>query len=117
MDLRYSSITADILNVLSDGNVHTTIEIAEKVECSKRTVIRHIQSLSYRYPIETFTGGDKRGGVHLDKKYIYNGAILTVEDLNILNEALTFLSEKTESNEKRTNIQNLLKRFSLQNKN
>lgn len=117
MDLRYSSITADILNVLLDGKIHTSSEIAERVEVSKKTVLRHIQSLSYRYPIETFNGGDIRGGIMLNKKYINNGEILTNDDLNLLNEALTFLSEKTESNEKRTNIQNLLKRFSLQNKN
>ena len=70
MDLRASSITADILNVLSDGKKHTMCEIAEIVEVSERTVRRHIQSLSYRYPIQTFCGGIDRGGVYLDKKYI-----------------------------------------------
>ena len=63
MYLKKSSITADILNILSDCKVHTMQEIADEVEVSEKTVRRHIQSLSYRYPIETFRGGDKRGGV------------------------------------------------------
>ena len=71
MDLKKSSITADILNILSDNKIHTMNEIAEKLEISRITVVRHIQSLSYRYPIQTFCGGINRGGVYLDKDYIY----------------------------------------------
>jgi len=77
MDLRSSSITADILNVLMDGKIHTMREIADELGVSWRTVQRHIQSLSYRYPIETFCGGEKRGGVYLDKANIANGRIFT----------------------------------------
>lgn len=81
MDLRSSSITADILNVLMDGKLHTIDGIAEIVEVSRSTVKRHIQSLSYRYPIETFKGGEKRGGVYLDKEYIANGKVFTRAEL------------------------------------
>ncbi len=81
MDLRGSSITADILNVLMDGKVHTMTEIAEVVEVTRKTVQKHIASLSYRYPIETFHGGEKRGGVYLDKQYIANGHIFTRAEL------------------------------------
>ena len=70
MDLRKSSITADILNILSDCKVHTTKDIADEIEVSQKTVKRHIQSLSYRYPIQTFCGGINRGGVYLNKDYI-----------------------------------------------
>ena len=42
MDLKKSSITADILHVLSDGKVHTLQEIANIVEVSKKTVYRHM---------------------------------------------------------------------------
>ena len=92
MDLKASSITADILNVLSDGKKHTMQEIAEVVEVSERTVRRHIQSLSYRYPIETFCGGIERGGVWLDKKYINQGRIFTKEEIDILIKGLQFLN-------------------------
>lgn len=81
MDLRSSSITADILNVLMDGKIHTMGEIARIVEVSRQTVHKHIQSLSYRYPIETFFGGDKRGGVYLDKAYIADGKVFTRAEL------------------------------------
>lgn len=93
MDLRKSSITADILHVLNDGKIHTLQEIADEVEVSKWTVHRHIQSLSYRYPIETFVGGDKRGGVFLDKSAIHQGKILTRDELQIISKALRLLQE------------------------
>ena len=93
MDLRKSSITADILHVLNDGKVHTLQEIADEVEVSERTVRRHIQSLSYRYPIETFVGGDKRGGVFLDKSAIHQSKILSRDELQIISKALRLLQE------------------------
>ena len=91
MDLKKSSITADILSLLSDSKVHTLQEIADEVEVSKITVHRHIQSLSYRYPIETFCGGINRGGVYLDKDYIYQGSTLTNDELQLINKALLLL--------------------------
>ena len=112
MDLKSSSITADILNILSDGKYHTMTDISNEVECSRRTVIRHIQSLSYRYPIETFKGGDLRGGVQLDKRYINNGKMLSITQLDLLNEALTLLSQQTNNDEKQSEIQKLIKHFS-----
>lgn len=93
MDLRKSSITADILNILSDGKVHKIDDIAELVEVSRSTVKRHIQSLSYRYPIETFKGGDKKGGVCLDKQYIHQGKIRSRDELQIISQALRLLQE------------------------
>lgn len=93
MDLKKSSITADILHVLNDGKVHTMQQIADEVEVSERTVRRHIQSLSYRYPIETFVGGDKRGGVFLDKSATHQGKILSRDELQIISKALRLLQE------------------------
>lgn len=40
--MKSSDVTADIINFLSDGKVHTMQEIADDVECSKITVRRHI---------------------------------------------------------------------------
>lgn len=97
MDLKASSITADILNILSDGKKHTMSEIALAVEVSERTVRRHIQSLSYRYPIETFCGGIERGGVYLDKNYIYQGRIFTKEEAGLMTKALSQLKEKEDN--------------------
>lgn len=97
MDLKASSITADILNVLSDGKKHTMQEIASALEVSERTVRRHIQSLSYRYPIETFCGGIERGGVWLDKKYCNEGRIFTREEIEIIIKGLQLLKEKEDN--------------------
>lgn len=42
MDIKISRITADILNYLADGKVHTMKEIANKLEIHINTVQRHI---------------------------------------------------------------------------
>jgi len=112
MDLRCSSITADILHVLNDGKIHTCREIAEKVEVSLRTVKRHIQSLSYRYPIETFVGGDRRGGVYLDKSAIHQGKILTRDELQIISKALRLLQESKYKDVNQEILLNLIKEYS-----
>ena len=96
MDLKKSSITADILNILSDCKIHTINEIADEVEVSRSTVKRHIQSLSFRYPIQSFCGGINRGGVYLDKNYVYQGQTLTNDELQIIGRALKLL-QKSES--------------------
>ena len=89
MDLRKSSITADILNFISDGKLHTYQEIADEVEVSYSTVRRHIQSLSYRYPIEVTCGHKENGGgVYLDKKYLHQGKIRSRDELQIISQAL-----------------------------
>ena len=112
MDLKKSSITADILNVLSDCKVHSLQEIADEVEVSKMTVRRHIQSLSYRYPIQTFCGGINRGGVCLDKDYIHQGKVLTNDELQVINKALTLLQKCGSEDVNPELIANLLSRFS-----
>ena len=113
MDLRMSSITADILNVLADGKVHKLHEIARKVEVSRITVQRHIKSLSYRYPIETFSGGENKGGVYLDKNYIYQGLMLTNDELQVINQALAMLQNSKGDDVSQEIIINLISKFSL----
>ena len=112
MDLKKSSITADILNILSDNKVHTLQEIADEVEISKMTVRRHIQSHSYRYPIETFCGGINRGGVYLDKDYVYQGSTLTNDELQLINNALLLLQKHGVGVDKNL-LDSLLEKFSL----
>ncbi len=113
MDLKKSSITADILNILSDCKVHTMQEIADIVEVSERTVRNHIQSLSYRYPITTFRGGINRGGVYLDKNYLYQGQMLTRDELQVINKALTMLQNSKCDDVSQEIIINLISKFSL----
>ena len=113
MDLKKSSITADILNILSDCKVHTLQEIADEVEVSKMTVRRHIQSLSYRYPIQTFSGGINRGGVYLDKNYLYQGQMLTRDELQVINKALAMLQNSKGDDVSQEIIINLISKFSL----
>ena len=113
MDLRSSSITADILNFLSDGKLHTLSEIAKEIEVHKNTVYKHIQSLSYRYPIQTFCGAHK-AGVKLDTNYIQQGRILTKDELQLINKALTLL-QKNESDVNNPTLCNLIKIFNPPN--
>lgn len=111
MDLKSSSITADILNLLSDCKVHTMKELADEIEVSERTIRRHIQSLTYRYPIQTFCGGINRGGVYLDKSYLYQGKTLTVDELQVINKALTLLQKCKDQNVNTEVIKNLINKF------
>ena len=59
---------SDILAYLQDGNWHTYQEIAKEVGVSKRTVQRHVESLSYRHPIDFSRGYKEEGkrGIRLD---------------------------------------------------
>lgn len=111
MKAKSSSTTADILNFISDGKVHTLQEIADEVEISKKTVQRHIQSLSYRYPIQSFCGGINRGGIYLDKSYLYQGKTLTLDELQVINKALALLQECKEQAVNTEIIMNLKNRF------
>lgn len=116
MDLRKSSITADILNVLSDGKVHKMQDIADELGVSRCTVYRHIQSLSYRYPIETFCGGINRGGVILDKKYLYQGKIRSNDELQLISKALRFLQESKCEGVDQEMLASLIQEYTCQNK-
>ena len=110
MDLRKSSITADILNILHDCRIHKMRDIAVQVGVHERTVRRHVQSLSFTYPIETFKGGDKRGGVYLDKNAIIHGRIFKRSELQTIAEALTLFQDKC-GEERSKDIVNLIKIF------
>ena len=112
MDLKKSSITADILSILSDGKVHTIQDIALEVEVHYNTVRRHLQSLSYRYPIETFCGGINRGGVQLDKKYLNQGKIRSRDELQIISQALRLL-QKSGSDVDQKLLESLIQEYSL----
>ena len=91
--MKSRNIQADILAVISDGKVHTTNEIAEKIEVSQITVKRHIQSLAYSHNIETFHGGDRKGGVRLitDKQISLKG--LDNDELQLIIEAIESLQD------------------------
>lgn len=115
MDLKKSSITADILNFLADCKVHTLQEIANEIEVSKITVYRHIQSLSYRYPIQTFCGGANKGGVYLYKGYVYQGKTMTTDELQLISKALELLQKFGGNDVDPALLSSLQQRFALPN--
>ncbi len=85
------NVQADILSILKDNKVHTAKAIAELVECSTKTVYRHIQSLSYRFNIETFKGGVDKGGVRLVTEPQVSVERLNVDDLQVIVNLLNSL--------------------------
>ena len=113
MDLKKSSITADILNILSDCKVHTLQEIADEVEVHKNTVLKHIQSLAYRYPINTFCGGINRGGVQLDEKYLHQGKIRSNDELQLIEKALKLLQKFGGDDVDQELLESLIQEYSL----
>ena len=113
MNLKTISISDDILYFLSDSKVHTLQELAEEIEVSKKTIFRHIQMLSYHYPIQTFCGGNNRGGVKLDSRYIKNGKVLTKDELQLINKALLLLQKSKSENVNNELLNKLLQVYSL----
>lgn len=91
--MRSSDIIADILNVLSDNKIHTMSDIACEIEVSRQTVHKYIQSLSYRYNIETFVGGINRGGVRLVGKSKVNIDYLSNSELQLIIDKLESLQD------------------------
>jgi predicted DNA-binding transcriptional regulator YafY len=115
MDLRKSSITADILNFISDGKLHTYQEIADEVEVSYSTARRHIQSLSYRYPIEIFCGGERKGGVYLDKRFMEQGKMRSNDELQLIRQGLELL-QKSGLDVDQKKLAELIKEYTLPTK-
>lgn len=114
MKAKASSTCADILSILSDGEIHTISQIADEIEVAYITAYRHIQSLSLRYPIEIFRGGDKRGGVYLDKKYLYQGKVRSRDELQIISKALRLLQESGGEVDQET-LASLIQEYTLPN--
>lgn len=112
VSIRSSSILSDMLFILSDCKVHTIDELANEIEVSRSTIKRYIQSLSYRYPIQSFCGGTIPGGVYLEKGYVYQGKVLTRDELQVINKALTLLQKCGSEDVNPELIANLLSRFS-----
>lgn len=112
MDLKYTSITADIINILSDCKLHKMQEIADKVEVSEKTVRSHIQSLSYRYPIQTFCGS-KNGGVKLDENYLHQGKIRSNDELQLIEKALILLQKFGGENVDQELLESLIQEYTL----
>lgn len=113
MDMYSSSITADILNILSDGKLHKMKDIAEEVEVHINTVRKHIQSLSYRYPIETFCNGEKGRGVIMDTKYLHQGKIRSNDELQLIEKALKFLQKFGGDDVDQELLESLIQEYSL----
>jgi len=93
--VRSKNIQADILDCLSDHRTHTTRQIAEICEVSQKTVKRHIQSLSYRFNIETFTGGIDRGGVRLIPDESIKTNYLKEDELQLIMSKLESLQDSS----------------------
>lgn len=91
--MRSNNIQADIFNFISDEKLHTMSEIADYVEVNEKTVRRHIQSLSYRFNIETFKGGIDKGGVRLISEQKVSVEKLTSDDLQLIIEHLESLQD------------------------
>ena len=62
----------------------------------------------------TFRGGDKKGGVYLDKKYLYQGKIRSRDELQIISQALELL-QKSGSDVDQTVLASLIQEYKLPN--
>ena len=90
---RCRNIQYGIINILLDGNKHTINELATRLEVSYKTISRHLDDLSYFYPITTFIGGRNSGGVQLDNTFI-NKKLFTLEDYKLILKGLETLNNQ-----------------------
>ena len=115
--MRSRNIQADILNYISDCKLHTIQEIAESIEASYSSVRRHLNSLSYRYNIQTFKGGIDRGGVRMivDKKVTVEK--LDDNELHLIINKLSSMQNATVNIKKFINDLVLMKEIKEKDKN
>lgn len=95
INLKSRNIQADILETISDGRLWSIKQIADKVEVHYSTVYRHIQALSYRFKIITFSGGANVGGVRLILKKNIDIDYLSMEDLTLIINILSDIKNKS----------------------
>ncbi len=93
--MKKRDIQADILALLSDGRVWKMNDIASEIEVCRKTVNRHIQSLSYRHNILVFHGGEQKGGVRLIKEKEVSVENLSEEDLQRITICLKEMDNKS----------------------
>lgn len=95
--MRSRNIQADIIEYLSDGKIHTMQAIADAVEVSYMTVRRHIQTLSYHYDIDTFSGGGGlvKGGVRMKLQEKITVERLSGNELQLIIENLSQLQNSS----------------------
>jgi len=68
-----STLDAEVLYLLLNGEVHTQKDIATKLDVDRKSVYNAIERLRYKFIIHTFRGGRAGGGVYIDEKYLYYG--------------------------------------------
>lgn len=93
--MKKRDIQADILALLSDGRLWKMNDIASEIEVCRKTVNRHIQSLSYRHNILVFHGGEQKGGVRLIKEKEVSVENLSAEDLQRITICLKEMDNKS----------------------
>jgi len=110
--MRTSSIMADILYILLDGQCHTLQEIADEIGASRITVHRYVQSLELRHPIDTFQGqrADGKRGVRLDVSKDTALGALTNSQLDLIIKSLENYKDNI-LKEQETNYKFLINKF------
>lgn len=93
----------EIFNFLGRGGRYTYARLSDIFEVSVKTIKKDIGELAYFFPIDTFQG--RCGGVEMRKGYAINGCIMKKNDLEIIFEALSLLTETKDDPE----IQKLIK--------
>lgn len=99
-----------ILTYLLQKEKTTTLELAERFEVSRRTIMRDIDALSQAgIPIFTMQGGD--GGIAIMPGYKIDKSVLTTDELQSIITGLKSL----DSVSKASNIQRLIEKLSPEN--
>ena len=68
-----STLDAQILHVLMDGEIHKQGELAGRFEVHRTTIFNAVERLRIVFIIHSFKGGSTFGGIYLDEQHIYFG--------------------------------------------
>ena len=81
-----------LISYISDNKIHTTKEIAEYCDISRKTACNYLNILSLEFDIQTFKGGVNYGGVQFLGRKI--GKTIETTEINYFSETNAYLRKK-----------------------
>ena len=105
--MKRRDIQADILALISNGQIWKIKRLSEEIEVSYKTIYRHLHDMAYRLDIRFYTGR-LNGGVQLILERKISIELLTDEDIELI---IITLSTVAKTNERITQFICMLAKF------
>jgi hypothetical protein len=115
MSKHFDAFVDILFELMNTEKRHTLASCAEYAEVSKSTAQRVLQTMAFHYPINTFHGGDAKGGISLDLKLTPNGKVLDNKRIDLIHKALDFFLTQCDEGETEM-VKELIGDFTLKSK-